>query len=120
MFAIIHLLAAFIADLFKPSRRLEVENLFLRHQLNIALRGAQSGGIRDAMAPRRIIESTISLRAAPMVFRLGARRRCDRQAGRIRHRSARRIVTRCGRASENPPKCPRNLTDDYSENRRFN
>jgi transposase InsO family protein len=40
MFAIIHLLATFIADLFTPPRRLEVENLFLRHQLNIALRGA--------------------------------------------------------------------------------
>src|SRR5260370_12154257 len=39
MFAIIHLLATFIADLFKPRRRLEVENLFLRYQLNIALRG---------------------------------------------------------------------------------
>jgi hypothetical protein len=34
MFAIIHLLATFIADLFKSPRRLEVENLFLRHQLN--------------------------------------------------------------------------------------
>jgi len=40
MFAIIHLLATFIADLFKAPRRLEVENLFLRHQLNIALRAA--------------------------------------------------------------------------------
>jgi hypothetical protein len=40
MFAIIHLLATFIADLFKPPCRLEVENFFLRHQLNIALRGA--------------------------------------------------------------------------------
>src|SRR5689334_4339969 len=40
MFAIVHLLATFIADLFKSPRRLEVENLFLRHQLNIALRGA--------------------------------------------------------------------------------
>ena len=38
MFAIIHLLATFIADLFKSPRRLEVENLFLRHQLNVALR----------------------------------------------------------------------------------
>ncbi len=38
--ATIHLLATFIADLFKSPRRLEVENLFLRHQLNIALRGA--------------------------------------------------------------------------------
>src|ERR1700757_127735 len=40
MFAIIHLLATFTADLFKPPRRLEVENLFLRHQLNVALRRA--------------------------------------------------------------------------------
>jgi hypothetical protein len=38
--AIEPLLATFIADLFKPPRRLEVENLFLRHQLNIALRRA--------------------------------------------------------------------------------
>src|SRR5437870_12128201 len=40
MFAIIHLLATFIADLFESPRRLEVENLFLRHQLNVALRRA--------------------------------------------------------------------------------
>ena len=38
MVAIIHLLATFIADLLKSRRRLEVENLFLRHQLNVALR----------------------------------------------------------------------------------
>jgi hypothetical protein len=38
MFAIIYLLGTFIADLLKSRRRLEVENLFLRHQLNIALR----------------------------------------------------------------------------------
>jgi hypothetical protein len=36
MFAIIYLLATFMADVFKSRRRLEVENLFLRHQLNIA------------------------------------------------------------------------------------
>jgi transposase InsO family protein len=40
MFAIIYLLATFIADLFKSRRRLEVENLFLRHQLNVTLRRA--------------------------------------------------------------------------------
>ena len=40
MFAIIYLLAGFIADLFKSPCRLELENLFLRHQLNIALRRA--------------------------------------------------------------------------------
>jgi hypothetical protein len=38
MLAIFHLLGTFIANLFKSQRRLEVENLFLRHQLNIALR----------------------------------------------------------------------------------
>jgi hypothetical protein len=38
MFAIIYLLGTFIADLLKPRRRLEVENLVLRHQLNIILR----------------------------------------------------------------------------------
>ena len=38
MFAIIYLLGRFIADLFKSRRRLELENLFLRHQLNIILR----------------------------------------------------------------------------------
>jgi hypothetical protein len=38
--AILHLLMTFVANLFKSRRQLEVENLFLRHQLNIALRGA--------------------------------------------------------------------------------
>jgi transposase InsO family protein len=37
---ILHLLAMFVADIFKSRRRLESENLFLRHQLNIALRPA--------------------------------------------------------------------------------
>jgi hypothetical protein len=40
MFALLHLLKAFVASLFKSRRQLEVENLFLRHQLNIALRRA--------------------------------------------------------------------------------
>jgi hypothetical protein len=38
--AILHLLVMFVADAFKSRRRLEAENLFLRHQLNIALRRA--------------------------------------------------------------------------------
>jgi hypothetical protein len=41
MFAILYLLGMFVADLFKSRRRLEVENLFLRHQLNITLRRPQ-------------------------------------------------------------------------------
>src|SRR6266511_781359 len=40
MLAILHLLGRFIVDLFKSRRRLEAENLFLRHQLSIALRRA--------------------------------------------------------------------------------
>jgi hypothetical protein len=38
MLAILHLLVACVANLFKSRRRLEAEILFLRHQLNIALR----------------------------------------------------------------------------------
>jgi transposase InsO family protein len=38
MFAILHALGMFVVDLFKSRSRLEAENLFLRHQLNIALR----------------------------------------------------------------------------------
>jgi hypothetical protein len=40
MFVILHGLGMFFADMFKSRRRLEAENLFLRHQLNIALRRA--------------------------------------------------------------------------------
>ena len=41
MFAILHALGMFVADLFKSRSRLEAENLFLRRQLNIALRRAR-------------------------------------------------------------------------------
>ena len=40
MFAILHAFGMFVADLFKSRSRLEAENLFLRYQLNIALRRA--------------------------------------------------------------------------------
>ena len=40
MFAILHALGVFVADLFKSRRRLEAENLFLRHQLSVDLRRA--------------------------------------------------------------------------------
>jgi hypothetical protein len=40
MLAILRLLMTFAANLFRSRRRLEVENLFLRYQLNIALRRA--------------------------------------------------------------------------------
>jgi hypothetical protein len=37
MSALMHSLAMFVIDFFKSPRRLEAENLFLRHQLSIAL-----------------------------------------------------------------------------------
>src|SRR6187401_920501 len=40
MLAILHAIGMFVADLFKSRLRLEAENLFLRHQLSIALRRA--------------------------------------------------------------------------------
>jgi len=40
MLAILHLFRTSVANPFKSRRRLEVENLFLRHQLNIVLRRA--------------------------------------------------------------------------------
>jgi hypothetical protein len=38
MLAILYVLGMFFADLFKSRRRLEAENMLLRHQLNLALR----------------------------------------------------------------------------------
>lgn len=40
MLAILQILGMLVADVFKSRIRLEAENLFLRHQLNIALRRA--------------------------------------------------------------------------------
>jgi hypothetical protein len=36
MFVILHALGVFVADMFKSRCRLQAENLFLRHQLNVA------------------------------------------------------------------------------------
>src|SRR3977135_973939 len=40
MLAILHLLGTCVVNLFKSRRRLEIENLFLRHKLKISLRRA--------------------------------------------------------------------------------
>jgi hypothetical protein len=40
MFAVLHALGMFVADLVKSRSRLEAENLFLRHRLNVAMRRA--------------------------------------------------------------------------------
>jgi hypothetical protein len=43
MLSILYTLGLFAADLFKSRGRLQAENLFLRHQLNIALRRGRLG-----------------------------------------------------------------------------
>jgi hypothetical protein len=40
MFAVLHAVVIVVANLFKSRRRLEAENVLLRHQLNVALRRA--------------------------------------------------------------------------------
>ena len=69
MFAILHALGMFVPDLFKSRTRLEAENLFLRHQLTIALRQApprfrlrssdrdsRGGDLCSSKCMRRLIE----------------------------------------------------------------
>ena len=48
MIAMLHLLGTVVANLFKSRRRLELENLFLRHQLNIAVRRAPQRQLRGS------------------------------------------------------------------------
>jgi hypothetical protein len=43
MLGLIQLLVALVSNRFKSPRQLEIENLYLRHQLNIALRRAPHG-----------------------------------------------------------------------------
>jgi hypothetical protein len=58
MLAILHLLGTFVANLFRSRRRLEVENLFLRHQLmpigtfrgRVARTTSSGAGCQAAMA----------------------------------------------------------------------
>jgi hypothetical protein len=49
MLALLHLLFVLAFGRFKSRRGLEIENLYLRHQLNIAMRKAP-----DAFPPARI------------------------------------------------------------------
>jgi hypothetical protein len=61
MLAMLHLLGTHVANLFKSRRRLEVENLFLRHQLNITLRRLPHR-LRLRDAPARLLGSYPDLR----------------------------------------------------------
>jgi hypothetical protein len=49
MLGLLHLLFAPIFDRLKSRRRLEIENLYLRHQLNIAMRKAGSKRVKAAI-----------------------------------------------------------------------
>src|ERR1700680_3527936 len=111
MLAILHLLVMFVADLFKSRRRLEAENLFLRHQLNIALRRRPSrlqlrGGDRALRVWRtrlwpsllglvRVVEPATILRWHRAGFRTYWRLKSRNRAGRPRiERELRDLIRR--------------------------
>ncbi len=73
MFAIIYLVGTFIADLLKSRRRLEVENLFLRHQLNIILRRPPQR-LRLRQSDRALMVWMMRLWASLLAARLNALR----------------------------------------------
>jgi hypothetical protein len=61
MFAILHALGMFIADLFKSRSRLEAENLLLRHPLNdpfICVRSYLPTGIRPFEGATKLRDQT--------------------------------------------------------------
>jgi transposase InsO family protein len=117
MFAILHALGLFVADLFKSRSRLEAENLFLRHQLNIALRRApprlQLRGFDRALlvwmtwlwpgliGVTRVIQPETILRWHRAGFRTYWRWKSRNRAGRPRiDRGLRDLIQRMNR--ENP------------------
>ena len=55
MLAILQLVGAFVAGLLKSRRRLEAENLFLRHQLNIAVRRTPSRRLRISRCDQALL-----------------------------------------------------------------
>src|SRR5438874_12106861 len=98
MLAVLRSLAMFIVDLFKSRRRLEAENLYLRHQLSIALRGAPPrlrlrGGDRALLVWRtrlwpgllgvaRVVQPEIILRWHRAGFKAFWRWKSRKRAGR--------------------------------------
>jgi hypothetical protein len=99
MLAIVRLLAADVANLFKSRRRLEAENLFLRHQLNIASRRPQRLRLRcsdrallvwmtrlwpSLLGLARVVEPATILRWHRARFRLYWRWKSHGRAGRPR------------------------------------
>jgi transposase InsO family protein len=117
MRAILNLLVTFVADIFNSRFRLEAENLFLRHQLNIALRRAPPRlrlygsdravlvwmtriwpGLLDAA---KVVQPETILRWHRAGFKAFWRRKSRNRAGRPKvDRELRDLIRRMGR--ENP------------------
>ena len=117
MFAIVHRLGMFVADLFKSRSRLEAENLFLRHQLAIALRRAPPrlrlhGSDRallvwmtklwpSLLGAAQVVQPETILRWHRAGFKIFWRWKSRNRAGRLRiDRSLRDLIQRMNR--ENP------------------
>ena len=137
MLANLRLLGTFVADLFRPRRRLEVENLFLRHQLNIALRRAPhrlrlSGSDRallvwmtwlwpSLLGLSRVVQPDTILRWHRAGFRTYWRWKSRRRPGRPRvRRELRELIRRMSR--ENPlwgaPRIPWRTAQAWAGDRR--
>jgi hypothetical protein len=105
MFAILHALGMFVADLFKSRTRLEAENLFLRHQLTIALRQAPSRlrlrGSDRALLMTQLVQPETILRWHRAGFKAFWRWKSRNRAGRPKiDRGLRDLIQRMSR--ENP------------------
>ncbi len=117
MLTILHILLIFVAGLFKSRSRLEAENLFLRHQLNIALRRARPrvrlrGGDRvllvwmarlwpSLLGMAKVVQPETILRWHRFGFKAFWRWKSRNRAGRPKvDRELRDLIRRMG--SENP------------------
>jgi hypothetical protein len=76
MLTILYILLIFVAGLFKSRSRLEAENLFLRHQLNIALRLARPR--LQLRGGDRVVPSENVIRKAHPKRTLACSARCQR------------------------------------------
>jgi hypothetical protein len=81
MIAMLHLLGTFVANLFKSQRPLELENLFLRQQLNIALRRAPHLRLRGGDRALLVVDDLALAKPA----RLIPRRALGMQGGHQQH-----------------------------------
>src|SRR5271169_1698920 len=117
MLTILRMLLIFVACLFKSRSRLEAENLFLRHQLNIALRRARPrlrlrGGDRvllvwmvrlwpSLLGMAKVVQPETILRWHRSGFKAFWRWKSRNRAGRPKvDRELRDLIRRMGR--ENP------------------